>query len=168
MDIQLPEALIQPVLPDIERIVMSVSLAFVNLLRKWSKGKAVAGRRIKMVRTDFTDQLDAQKVSNRKTAICKHSQNTFTYHKKLCSVQNHMKNCKPIVRLMNCTVDQDKPEWYKELKCQPKKWSANKSWAASKLHTPAKLMKSSDYRVYGLPKLTNDDIKKLKAYLDKH
>jgi hypothetical protein len=49
------------------------------------------------------------------------------------SVQTHMKNGKPFVSLMNCTTDQDKPEWYKELKSQQKKQSASKSGAASNL-----------------------------------
>ena len=82
------------------------------------KSKAVAGRKIKMVWTDFTGKLDAKKVSNGKTAICKHCQKTVAHHNKILSVQTHMKNCKPFVSLMKCTADQEKPEWYKELKSQ--------------------------------------------------
>jgi hypothetical protein len=79
-----------------------------------------------------------------------------------------MKNCNPIVSLMNGTADQDKHEWHKELKSQLKKWSASKSGAASNLFRSAKLMKSSDNRVYGVPKLTNDEMKKVKACMARH
>ena len=79
-----------------------------------------------------------------------------------------MKNCNLTVSLMNCTADQDKPEWHKELKSQLKKSSTSKSGAASNLFKSAKLMKSSDNKVYGVPKLTNDEMKKVKACMARH
>jgi hypothetical protein len=79
-----------------------------------------------------------------------------------------MKNLKPFVSLMNCTAQQDKTERYKELKSQQKKQSASKSGAASNLFKLAKLMKSSDIRIYGVPKLTNAEMKKVEACLAMH
>ena len=113
---QLPEVLIQPVLPDVEKDKDVYEHVMSQPTKDMIKSKAMAGRKIKMAWTDFTDKLDAQKVSNGKTAICKHCQNTVTHHNKILSVQTHMKSCKPFVSLMNCSADQEKPEWYKELK----------------------------------------------------
>ena len=162
---QLPEGLIPPVLPDVEKDNYVYEHVMSQPTKDVIKSKAVVGRKIKMVLTDFTDKLDAQKVSNGKTAICKHCQNTVTHHNKNVSVQTHMKSCKPFVSLMNCTADQEKPEWYKELKSLQKKQSASKSRAASNLSKPAKLMKSSDIRIYGVPKLTNGEMKKVESCL---
>ena len=94
--------------------------------------------------------------------------NTVTHHNKIFSVQTHMKSCKPFVNLMNCTADQEKPEWYKELKSQQKKWSASKSGGASNVSKPAKLMKSSNIKIYGVPKLTNGETRKVESCLAMH
>ena len=94
--------------------------------------------------------------------------NTVTHHNKIFSVQTHMKSCKPFVNLMNCTADQEKPEWYKELKSQRKKWSASKSGGASNVSKPAKLMKSSNIKIYGVPKLTNGETRKVESCLAMH
>ena len=162
---QLPEGLIQMVLPDVEKENDVYEHVMSQPTEDVIKSKAVTGRNIKMVWTDFTGKLETQKVSNGKTAICKHCQITVTHHNKNLSVQTHMKSCKPFVSLMNCTAEQEKPEWYKELKSLQKKQSASKSRAASNLSKPAKLMKSSDIRIYGVPKLTNGEMKKVESCL---
>ena len=168
MDNQLPEASIQPFLADVEKDNDANEYGISQPTKEVVKSKAVAGKKIKMVWTDFTGKLNAKKISNGKTVICKHCQNTVTHHNKILSVQTHMKNCKPFVHLMNCTAHQDKSEWYKELKSQQKEQFASKSGAASNLPKPEKLMKSSDIRIYGLPKLTNGEMQKLEACLAMH
>ena len=127
--------------------------------------------------------------------------NTVTHHNKIFSVQTHMKSCKPFVNLMNCTADQDKPEWYKELRSQQKKRlmllqiclqtissadfstpytiqvcldqqynSSNLQRAcnSSYVFKPAKLMKSSNINIYGVPKLTNGESRKVESCLAMH
>ena len=165
---QLPVGLIQPVLPDVEKDKDVYEHVMSQPTKDMIKSKAMAGRKIKMAWTDFTDKLDAQKVSNGKTAICKHCQNTVTHHNKNVSVQTHMKSCKPFVSLMNCSADQEKPEWYKELKTQQKKHSASKYGGVSNMSKPAKLMKSSDVSIYQVPKLTNGEMKKGESCLAMH
>ena len=47
------------------------------------------GRKVTRLWTDFTEKLEAHKVSNGKTAPCKHCRETVNHHNKVASVQTH-------------------------------------------------------------------------------
>jgi hypothetical protein len=70
MDNQLPEPSIQPVLPDVEKENNADEDGLSQPTMEVVESN-VAGRKIEMLWTDFTDKLDAQKVSNVKAATCK-------------------------------------------------------------------------------------------------
>ena len=73
-DNQLLEPLKQPVQPAVEKDKDISKQGGSQPTEEAGKCKALAGREIKWVWTEFTDKLDKQKVSNGKTATCKHCQ----------------------------------------------------------------------------------------------
>jgi hypothetical protein len=83
MDNQLLEASIKLFLPNVERDNDFNEHVMSQPSEEVVKSKAVTGRKIKMVWTDLTGKLDAQKVSNRKVATCKNCHETVTVHNKI-------------------------------------------------------------------------------------